>query len=277
MALVGCEKARRLEEGEMATRGNRRFDIARRRPGECGRRQDLPRRRDRVSIAGEEKQRAAQLTQIDEAAERYGTCLRRCGSRERASRRLPKIRPRKIERPPLPAQEGLDRSVVFFVCGWARELNRVDDERWTRRVPRPEIAQSPAENQSISSSDHVVDLRFGRHPRQRRRDGRLRHQVNWRTGKHETPHLSSETRSVDQREPATLAQADQIHRWSDVIHGDIEITKMTVDRAQLRLCGRGFPLDEKETGTSIGAQRFDQAVPRGQIGDSRRVRRKAQR
>jgi L-lactate dehydrogenase (cytochrome) len=29
----------------------------------------------------------------------------------------------------LPAQEGLDRSAVYFVCGWARELKRVDDER----------------------------------------------------------------------------------------------------------------------------------------------------
>jgi len=56
----------------MATRGNRRFDVARPRARERRRRQDLPRRRDRVSIAGEEKQRAAQLTQIDEAAERAG-------------------------------------------------------------------------------------------------------------------------------------------------------------------------------------------------------------
>ena len=46
---------------------------------------------------------------------------------------------------------------------------------------------------------------------------------------------------------------------------------MTVNRAQLRLGGRGFPLDEKETGTAIAAQRFDQAVTRRQIGDSRVV------
>src|SRR5664279_4309057 len=120
-------------------------------------------------------------------------------------------------------------------------------------------------------SDYIVDQRFWRLLRPRRRDGRLRHHVDWRTGKHETPHLSRETRSVDQREPTTLAQADQIHRRSDVIHGDIEITKMTVDRAQLRLGGRGFPLDEIETGTSIGAQRFDKAVTRRQISDSRVV------
>ena len=263
----------------MATRGNRRFNIARPLARERRRRQDLPRRRDRVSIAGEEKQRAAQLTQIDEAAERSEPA---CGNAVLAKEPVEdfqKIRPGKIERPQLPAQEGLDRSVVFFVCGWARELKRVDDEGGFIVLPRPEIEQSPAENQSISGSDHVVDHRFGRHPRFRRRERRLRHQVDWRTGKHEPPHLSSETCSVDQREPATLAQADQIHRRSDVIHGDIEITKIAVDRAQLCLGGRGFPLDEKEAGTSIGAQRFDQAVTRRQIGNSRVVQgeRRAQR
>ena len=92
----------------------------------------------------------------------------------------------------------------FFVCGWAWELKRVDDERGLVVLPRPEIAQSPSENQSISGSDHVVDHRCWRHLRLRRRDGGLRHQVDWCTGKHETPHLSSETRSVDRREPATL-------------------------------------------------------------------------
>ena len=220
------------------------------------------------SIASEEKQRAAQLTQIDEAAERMEPACGDAVLTKKPVEDFQKIGPRKIERPPLPAQEGLDRSAIFFVCGCAWELKRIDDERELVVLPRPEFEQSPAENQSISGSDHVVDHRFGRYPRFRRRERRLRHQVDWRTGKHEPPHLSSETCSVDQREPATLAQADQIHRRSDVIHGDIEITKIAVDRAQLCLGGRGFPLDEKETGTSIAAQRFDQAVTRREIGNS---------
>jgi hypothetical protein len=53
----------------MATRSNRRFDIACVRARERRCRQDLPRCRDRVSTASEKKQRAAQLTQIDETAE----------------------------------------------------------------------------------------------------------------------------------------------------------------------------------------------------------------
>ena len=209
------------EQSEMATRGNCRFDIARPRARERRRRQDLSRRRDRVSIASEEKQRAAQLTQIDEAAERMEPACSDAVLTKKPVEDFQKIGPRKIERPPLPAQEGLDRSAIFFVCGWAWELKRIDDERGLVVLPRPEFEQSPAENQSISGSDHVVDHRFGRYPRFRRRERRLRHQVDWRTGKHESPHLSSETCSVDQREPATLAQADQIHRRSDVIHGDI--------------------------------------------------------
>src|ERR1019366_10159487 len=103
------------------------------------RRQDLPRRRDRVSIAGEEKQRAAQFTQIDEAAERTEPA---CGDAILAKEPVEdfqKIRSGKIERPPLPAQEGLDRSVVFVGCGRARELKRVDDERGLVVLPRPEI------------------------------------------------------------------------------------------------------------------------------------------
>jgi hypothetical protein len=97
----------------MATRDNRRFDIARPRARGRRRRQDLPRRRDRVSIAGEEKQRAAQLTQIDEAAE----CTEpACGDAVLAKEPVEDfqiIRPGKIERPPLPAQEGLDGIVTL--------------------------------------------------------------------------------------------------------------------------------------------------------------------
>src|SRR5664279_5965683 len=193
------------KQSEMATGGNRRFDIARPRARERRRRQDLPRRRDQVSIAGEEKQRAAQLTQIDKAAE----CAEpSCGDAILAKEPVEyfqEIRPGKIERPPLPAQEGLGRSGIFFVCGRPRELKRVDDERGLVVLPRPEIEQSTAENQSISGSDYIVDQRFWRLLRPRRRDGRLRPHVDWRTGKHETPHLSRETRSVDQREPTTLA------------------------------------------------------------------------
>jgi hypothetical protein len=145
------------EQSEMATRGNRRFDIARPHARERRRRQDLSRRRDRVSIASEERQRAAQLTQIDEAAERMEPACGDAVLTKEPVEDFQKIGPRKIERPPLPAQEGLDRSAIFFVCGWAWELKRVDDEGGFIVLPRPEIEQSPAENQSISGSDHVVD------------------------------------------------------------------------------------------------------------------------
>jgi hypothetical protein len=56
-------------------------------------------------------------------------------------------------RPPLPAQEGLDRSAVFFICRRAMELKCVDDERGLIVLLRPEIEQSPAKNQSVSGSD----------------------------------------------------------------------------------------------------------------------------
>jgi hypothetical protein len=94
-----------------------------------------------------------QLTQIDWAAERTETA---CGNTVLAKNPLEdfqKIGSRKIERPPLPAQEGLDRSAVFFICRRAMELKCVDDERGLIVLLRPEIEQSPAKNQSVSGSD----------------------------------------------------------------------------------------------------------------------------
>ena len=215
----------------MATRGNCRFDIVRPRTRERRRRQDLSRRRDQVSIASEEKQRAAQFTQIDEAAERMEPACGDAVLTKEPVEDFQKIGPRKIERPPLPAQEGLDRSAIFFVCGCAWELKRIDDERELVVLPRPEFEQSPAENQSIS--------RLGSCRRSPLRA------LSSLPPKGETAPPSSRLahrqaraaalfqRNV-QRKPAraaTLAQADEIHRRSDVIHGDIEITKIAVDRA----------------------------------------------
>src|ERR1700739_48453 len=58
------------EQSEMATRSHRRFDVAWVGARERRRRQDLSRCRDRGSITGEGKQRAVQLTQLDDAAKR---------------------------------------------------------------------------------------------------------------------------------------------------------------------------------------------------------------
>jgi len=91
------------EQSEMATRSNRRFDFACVGAGERRRRQDLSRCRDRVAITGEEKQRAVELTQVDDAAKRAEPA---CGDPVLAKNRLTdfrEIRARKIKRPPLPA------------------------------------------------------------------------------------------------------------------------------------------------------------------------------
>jgi hypothetical protein len=87
----------------MAARSNRRFDVACVGAYERRRRQDLSRCRDRVSITGEEKQRAVQLTQLDDAAKRAEPA---CGDTVLAKNRLAdfrEIRSRKIKRLPLPA------------------------------------------------------------------------------------------------------------------------------------------------------------------------------
>jgi hypothetical protein len=55
------------EQSEMAAGSNRRCDITCVGARERRRRQNLSRCRDRVSIAGEEKQRAVEFTQIDAA------------------------------------------------------------------------------------------------------------------------------------------------------------------------------------------------------------------
>jgi hypothetical protein len=113
----------------MATRSNRRFDIARVGARERRRRQNLSRCRDRVAITGEEKQRAVELTQVDAAAERAEPARGDTVLAKNPFADFKEIGTRKIERPPLPALEGLDRLSVVFVYGRSRELKRVDDKR----------------------------------------------------------------------------------------------------------------------------------------------------
>ncbi len=104
------------EQSEIATRDNRHFDIARPRARERRRRQDLSHRRDRVSIASEEIQRAAQFTQIDEAAERMEPACGDAVLTKEPVEDFQKIGPRKIESPPLPAQERAAKSLGFYAA-----------------------------------------------------------------------------------------------------------------------------------------------------------------
>lgn len=254
----------------MAAWRDRRFHRAgdKIRPG-----QGLPRRRDRVMRADEQKQRLVQRANIRRLAQRRKGAARQQILPEQATEHFAIIRSRQIDDAFIPTLKGGDGRLLGRRRERRLELQRVDKPALLAILSGPKRRHLLASHNAAAALDQPIDdmvRRFFHRLGERRACG---FQINGRAGQHDAADFLGKARGVDEGEPAALARADQIDRPADLIHRDIEGGKLRVDPDQSGLGSRRLPLGEKEPFASISPQGFNDAVAGRKIGKLRVMQR----
>jgi hypothetical protein len=85
--------------------------------------------------------------------------------------------------------------------------------------------------------------------------------------------LVREARGIDQRQPAALAQADEVNLATEVVDQDVEIGKIAVDREEPHVWSGRAPVSDEQAPRTGGTQCLDKAVTGGKVGNRRAVQR----
>lgn len=254
----------------MAAWRDRRFHRAgdKIRPG-----QGLPRRRDCVLRADEQKQRLVQRANIRRLAQGRKGSPRQQILPKKATEHFAVIGPGQIDDAFVPALEGGDGRLLGGRRERRLELQRVDKPALLAILSGPERRHLLASHNAAAALDQPIDdmvRRFFHRLGERRACG---FQIDGRAGEHDAADFMGKTRRIDKGEPTALARADQIDRPADLIHRDIEGGKLRVDSDQSRLGSGRLPLGKKEPFAPILAQGFNDAVAGRKIGKLRVMQR----
>ena len=113
-----------------------------------------------------------------------------------------------------------------------------------------------------------------------RQFGLPRSDIDRRTGHHQLAHLGRKSCGIDQRQPASLAEPDEIDQPAEMIDEDVELGEIVVNAEKSHIGARRAPVGHEQPFNSGAAEGGNQTVPCGKIGHHgamQRLRRAQQR
>ncbi len=133
----------------------------------------------------------------------------------------------------------------------------------------PYLEDALAEHAAVLRGDELLECskwNLQGHPREVGLPGG---DIDRRARQYQAPHLAGKPRRKRQRHPAALAQADEIDRRPELVHGDVEIGEIIVDGQEPHLRPGRAPVRDVDAADAALVERLDHAVAAGEIGDGR--------
>src|SRR5712664_3787716 len=154
-----------------------------------------------------------------------------------------------------------------------KRLQRFTDLVCFNGVVSPEPCDIAADDATVAEINQAFKHGQGSSLGDSRQFGLPRSRINRRPRHHELAYLGWESPGIDQRQPASLAEPDEINQATEMIDQDIETGKIVVNAEKSHLGAGRAPIDHEQSFNSGTTEGGNKTVPGGKVGNNSAMQR----